>query len=101
MLWWIVVLIIAPHAPALRDGGTPGRAGGRMSRIKEIQAGTYTKRHMTHNGQSLSIVGYLTGKKTERLTIITVSFSRAVTKATRKNRTQVEPDGQHHSSIVD
>ena len=40
-----------------------------------------------YNGQLLSIARYLTGKKTERLTIITVSFARTVINAARKNRT--------------
>ena len=33
--------------PAHQDGGTPGRAGGRISRIKEIQAGIYETPHDT------------------------------------------------------
>ena len=33
--------------PAHQDGGTPGRAGGRISRIKEIHAGIYETPHGT------------------------------------------------------
>jgi len=49
LAFWVGLLeqIGVSSPPAHQDGGTPGRAGGRISRTKEIQAGIYETPHDT------------------------------------------------------